>query len=274
MRKRTVAGALGALALILAGAAEVGVRLTGAADVPLYRPDPHYGYIPAASQSGAWRRRMRWTYNSLSMGVAEPFRPGGVLLIGDSIVNGGNQADQDQRLGPQLEAMISQDVWPVSAKSWALLNELAWMKQNPVVVRDVDRIVIVLNPEDFVEPSVWTPDPNRPEHAPISQVFFLVDRLVLTPMRGAPAPPKSGRDWKAEFAAFRRATNKPVLVVLYSGRGPDTIERAAPDLGPDVLIVKQDPRWKGERFADYLHIEPGGNALLARLIAERLARQP
>jgi len=265
---------VGVLAVALVGAAEVGLRLTGVADVPLYRPDPHYGYIPVANQSGAWRERMRWTYNGLSMGVAEPFRPGGVLLIGDSIVNGGNQADQAQRLGPQLETMIGRDVWPVSAKSWALLNELAWIKQNPQVVRDVDRIVIVLNPEDFVEPSVWTPDPNRPKHKPVLQSFFLFDRLVLAPLRGAPAPPKTGRDWKSEFAAFRRATNKPVLVVLYSGRGPDRIERAAADLGPDVLIVKQDPRWKGERFADYLHIEPGGNALLARLIAERLARRP
>ena len=272
MRKRSVAAAVGALGLILAGAMEVGLRLTGVADVPLYRPDPHYGYIPKADQSGAWRKRMRWTYNSLSMGVAEPFRPGGVLLIGDSIVNGGNQADQGQRLGPQLAAMIGKDVWPVSAKSWALLNELAWMQQNPQVVRAVDCIVIVLNPEDFEEPSVWTADPNRPTHAPVSQIFFLVDRLVLAPLRGEPVKPESGRDWKAEFAAFRRATNKPVLVVLYSGRGPDAIERAAPDLGPDVLIVKQDPRWKGERFADYLHITPGGNALLARLIAERLAR--
>jgi hypothetical protein len=270
--KGKIAAILGVLVLALAGAAEVGLRLTGVADVPLYRPDPHYGYIPAASQSGAWRNRMRWAYNSLSMGVAEPFRPGGVLLIGDSIVNGGNQADQSQRLGPQLEGMIGKDVWPVSAKSWALLNELAWMRDNPRVVRDVERIVIVLNPEDFEEPSVWTPDPNRPEHKPVSQVFFLLDRLVLAPMRGEPVKPKSGRDWKAEFAAFRRETNKPVLVVLYSGRGPDAIERAAPDLGPDVLIVKQDPRWKGETFSDYLHIQPGGNALLARLIAERLAR--
>jgi hypothetical protein len=267
-----IAAALGVLVLALAGAAEVGLRLSGMADVPLYRPDPHYGYIPVANQSGAWCNRMRWTYNGLSMGVAEPFRPGGVLLIGDSIVNGGNRADQSQRVGPQLETMIGQDVWPVSAKSWALLNELAWMRRNPQVVRDVGRIVIVLNPEDFEEPSVWTSDPNRPDHAPVSQAFFLLDRFVLTPLRGEPVKPKSGRDWRAEFAAFRRATNKPVLVVLYSGRGPDTIERAAPDLGPDVLIVKQDPRWKGVTFADDLHIEPSGNALLARLIAERLAR--
>jgi len=274
VRKRKIAAVVGALVLVLAGAAELALRMTGVADVPLYRPDPHYGYIPKANQSGAWRRRMRWTYNDLSMGAPEAFRPGGVLLIGDSIVNGGNQADQSQRLGPQLEAMIRQDVWPVSAKSWALLNELAWMKQNPQVVRDVDRVVIVLNPEDFVEPSVWTPDPNRPDHKPVLQTLFLMDRLVLAPLRGSTVKPKSGRDWRAEFAAFLRATNKPVLVVLYSGARPDTIERAAHDLGPDVLIVKQDARWKGARFADYLHIEPSGNALLARLIAERLARQP
>jgi len=263
-----------ALALLCAALllAEISLRLSGVTDVPLYRPDPHYGYIPQANQRGAWKNKNRWVHNSLSMASYEEFKPGGILLVGDSIVSGGNQSDHAERLGPQITKLTGETVWPISAGSWSLLNELAWLRQNPEVVRNVDRFVFVLNDGDFIDPSIWRIDPDHPDHKPVSRVYYLIDRLILAPRRPVQAPPPSGRDWRSEFRAFRASTNKPVLVVLYSGRpdAPDKMERWAPDFAPEVLIAKDDPRWVAATFRDHLHPDAGGTSVLARLIDDRL----
>jgi len=265
-------------ALVLAFlAAEIGLRLSGVVNLPIYRADRDYGYIPIADQHGAWRNKNRWMHNGLSMQTAEPFRDGGVLLIGDSIVNGGNQTDQPQRLGPQLSAQIDQTVWPISAGSWGLLNELAWLHDNPDVVRRVDGFVFILNGGDFGDPSIWrSNDPNYPAHKPISDVYFVLDRQILAKFRKLSPTPVTDRDWRREFSAFRRTTNKPILVVLYSGRPDfhDDIEKYAPDFSEDALIVKADPRWKRASFRDQGHVDAAGTALLSEIVADRLEHAP
>lgn len=255
--------------------AEAGLHLAGVVDIPAYRPDEAYGYIPRANQSGAFLDRNRWVYNGDSMGVGAPFEPGGVLLIGDSIVNGGNQTDQPDRLGPQLQKRIARTVWPISAGSWALLNELAYLRRNPTVARGVDEFVFVLNSGDFGAPSVWHGDPEHPPHRPISALYYLFDRLVLGRVGHAKSPATmTGRDWRAEFAAFRRSTNKPVLVVLYLEHGEDSqwMEKVASNLGGNVLRVDRDPRWALATYRDRVHVDVKGTALLADLIAAEMRR--
>jgi hypothetical protein len=264
---------LAVLALLLAAAAlEAGLRVSRVAEVPLYRPSAVYGYAPSPDQSGAWRGRRRWVYDAQGLGVAEAFRPGGVLLVGDSIVNGGNQTDQPQRLGPQLSAILGRPVWPLSAGSWALLNELAYLNAHPQLVGGVDRIVLVLGSGDFDEPSVWRVDPDHPDHKPRCVACYLIDREILAPRRPYAPPPKSGRDWRREFQAFARRAGKPILVVLYTERGeaPELTGRHRADLGPDVLAVADDPRWRTATFRDRTHVDPAGTRLLATLIGERL----
>ena len=74
-----------------------------------------------------------WQFNEKHMGAgafvtsAKP----DVLLVGDSIVLGGNPLSEVERLGPQLAKVASQSVWPISAGSWALRNELAYLRANP-----------------------------------------------------------------------------------------------------------------------------------------------
>ncbi len=44
----------------------------------------------------------------------------------DVLLVGGNPLGKVERLGPQLAKVTSQSVWPISAGSWALRNELAY----------------------------------------------------------------------------------------------------------------------------------------------------
>lgn len=93
------------LALLLG--IELTVRATRVNDVPLYQADNRIGYIPVPNQTGAFLWTHRWTFNELSMGTAARFRPGlpgSILLVGDSLVLGGNPYRAEQRLGPQLAA--------------------------------------------------------------------------------------------------------------------------------------------------------------------------
>ncbi|MGU5731348.1 hypothetical protein ACV1DR_20970 [Aeromonas jandaei] len=129
LRTKILTGVVLGLALI-----EIGIRISGIIDFPLYDADNHIGYIPKPNQSGSFLRTHDWQFNSLSMGATE-FRPTDkdtdTLLIGDSIVLGGNPYKQGDRLGPQLQLIHGGNVWPISAGSWALRNELVYLNLHP-----------------------------------------------------------------------------------------------------------------------------------------------
>ncbi|MDB5694599.1 MAG: hypothetical protein JWN21_142 [Sphingomonas bacterium] len=72
---------------------EVIAQASRVTDVPLYRADRRIGYIPVPNQAGAFVWTNGWAFNDLSMGTPRRFvagLPRRVLLIGDSIVLGGN----------------------------------------------------------------------------------------------------------------------------------------------------------------------------------------
>lgn len=114
--------------------AEGSVRALGLVDFPLYDANAQIGYIPAANQQGSFLNKNDWQFNALHMG-APAFAPDparDVLLVGDSLVYGGNTYRQPERLGPALQTLLQErgggQVWPISAGSWALRNELAYMR--------------------------------------------------------------------------------------------------------------------------------------------------
>lgn len=66
-----------------------------------------------------------------------------VLLVGYSLVLGGNQFRAPERLGPSLQALMQAyssdvNVWPIAPGSWALRNELAYLHLNPQVPSSAD----------------------------------------------------------------------------------------------------------------------------------------
>lgn len=108
------------------------LRICGAIDFPIYETNAAIGYIPAANQRGSFLNKNEWHFNELSMG-AGTFKPGpwvDTLLIGDSVVLGGNPITQNDRLGAVLERAIGGRVWPVSAGSWAIRNELNYLQTH------------------------------------------------------------------------------------------------------------------------------------------------
>jgi hypothetical protein len=62
------------------------------------------------------------------------------LLIGNSIVLGGNPINHDDKLGPLLEKELGagSTVWSVAAGGWTNVNEMVYLDRNPDVLQNAD----------------------------------------------------------------------------------------------------------------------------------------
>lgn len=286
LRRYALIAALGLLC------AEVGVRLPGMVDFPLYEANSKIGYIPAANQSGAFLNKNTWRFNALHMG-AEAFEPGlagNVLLVGDSLVLGGNSYREEDRLGPKLQAALPAGtrVWPISAGSWALRNELVWLRANPKVLDKVTSLVWVVNSGDFAEASSWSCELTHPTRNPSVALVYLFEKYVytFTPCDGTvPAglqvPPG---DLQQELQAFLASHAHKVLFVWYADKPQqaNAVLRQttqAPQLAAlkaagarHAITVAEDSRWSAAYYKDAIHPTPEGNQVLASIIRDGLAK--
>lgn len=272
--------------------AEGGVRALGLVDFPLYEANARIGYIPAANQRGSFLNKNDWTFNALHMG-APAFTPGpalDVLLVGDSLVYGGNGYRQPDRLGPSLQAVMQQSggggvVWPISAGSWALRNELAWLRMNPQVPAQVDRVLFVLNSGDFGAASSWACEATHPRIRPMFALGYLFNKYVYAFEKcgevpaGLQVPPG---DLAAELKAFLTVHGDKAVFVLY----PDREEFQSQALmrehfaagrallaaaGARTVQVAGDARWSMAYYKDGIHPTAEGNRVLAGILGDVLA---
>ena len=267
---------------------EIGTRLTRITDFPIYEANNKIGYIPHASQHGKFIWSHDWIFNEYHMG-ADTFKPTNsedVLLIGDSIVLGGNPLKKSERLGPTLQRKLNRAVWPISAGSWGMRNELIYLNSNPDVVKNIDTFIFVWNSGDFDQASSWSCEITHPTHQPISAFLYAFQKYVYSYKKcnGQIKPEylvRSG-DWHTELKAFINSSamkNKKVIAFLY----PDINEQKDANLMKqmldshineiheagiqDVISIGQDSRWGLSNYRDVTHPSGQGNSVLADIIA-------
>jgi len=163
----------------------------GLGDPPLSIADPKIEYMFKPSSS-YWRFGNYVHYNAYSM-RSENFpkhksKPNErrVMLIGDSIINGGNLTDQSELATKRLEKQLSHDlhcpvtVGNISAGSWGPPNEDAYVKRFGFF--DADVVVIVLNSLDASDVPTFKPlvgvNPNFPAHKPYSALWEGITRYL------------------------------------------------------------------------------------------------
>ena len=281
--------------LVLALLAEAGLRLAGVIDFPVYDTDEVIGYIPAPNQRGEFLNRNRWQINERSMG-SEHWQPHGqrdLLLLGDSIVWGGNPLNQIDKFGPQLQESIPQwRVWSASAGSWSVLNQIAYLDRYPDVQREVDVVVWVLNTGDLArQSSQWASDSIHPRNRPHSALWYATEKYLVPRLATATSnqqPATTMPDMIAASTADQlhtrlvQLTGKRVLIVLYpnktelSSTTPHYLAfrqalRSAMGSCCDWLEVREHPMWNAGLYRDSIHPTPEGNRVLASLIAKQLA---
>ncbi|MDR3089145.1 MAG: PT domain-containing protein, partial [Desulfobulbaceae bacterium] len=159
--------------------AETALRLAGMVDFPIY--ETRFGYIPAPNQSGRFLHKNAWLINEYSMGAGQ-WTPNGrkdILLLGDSVVWGGNPINQPDKLGPQLErALDGWRVWPIAAGSWGILNEAEYLDSYPEIKAETDVLVWLVNTGDLGEKSVWKSDFDHPRRRPYSALAYVFAKYV------------------------------------------------------------------------------------------------
>jgi hypothetical protein len=172
----------------------------GLGDPPLMQADPQIEYLFKPNQD-CKRFGHRIKYNQYSMrsddvsvhkSAPNELR---VLVVGDSVVNGGVQTDQSQLATSLLQTQLAQDlkrpvfVGNISAGSWGPPNELAYLKRYGLF--DADAVVIVLSSHDYVDVPTFEPlvgvNPVFPDHKPVLALWEGFERYLLPRLKGGVA---------------------------------------------------------------------------------------
>ena len=276
--------------LVLLG--ELALRFMGVTDFPLYLTDEVIGYMPAPEQSGVFLNKNHWRVNERGMGSVA-WRPKGqqdLLLLGDSLVWGGNPLDQPDKLGPRLQNIVGVEwqVWSAAAGSWSVLNELAYLDRYPDVQRETDVLVWVLNTGDLAASrSLWSSDETHPRKRPVSALLYAMGKYVaphlgkgITPASAAPQASESVSAVTTDLLKARLtelAASKRILMVLY----PDQTELASETphylafrsalkqaMGSCCVLLelRQRKEWTTDLYRDNIHPTAQGNEVFANLI--------
>lgn len=174
---------------------EIGLRLLfGLGKPPIYIADEQIGYLLAPNQKTT-RMGNRIAINAYSMrsDAITPERSPStlrILLLGDSIVNGGWWTDQDETLSAllttQLTPLTSQpafkqiEVLNASANSWGPRNELAYLQKFGTF--NAQAVVLVINTDDLFATAPTTipvgRDRNYPSHRPLLALIEAINRFL------------------------------------------------------------------------------------------------
>jgi hypothetical protein len=86
-----------------------------------------------ASQRGHFLNRYQWAYDERGMRTKNYVSTlsGAVILLGDSVVDGGNYLTQSETLAERLQGAIGRTVYPIACHGWSIENELAALTSMP-----------------------------------------------------------------------------------------------------------------------------------------------
>lgn len=114
-----------------------------------------------------------------------------VLVIGDSVVNGGAMVDDSETFPVLLEGLLRQsgckaEVLNASAGGWSVFNEAGWLRTHGNLGSDL--VVQVLNGADLSQMPGGNPlgrNPSFPEHRPILAIGEVFDRYLAPRIWGS-----------------------------------------------------------------------------------------
>jgi hypothetical protein len=265
-------------------AIEEAVNYLKLVDFPLYTTDNDFGYRVSDNQSGIFMRRNSWSFqeNGLSTFYPDSSSDKVILIVGDSVVLGGNQIDNHYRLGSILSLYKESKVISAAAGSWSLLNEISFVKKIGIDLSQFSTVVFVLNSEDFGQPSIWKSELSHPTHHPLVSSIYLFMKYIYPRPPAASVDTKSPRQWTAEWPGLLASIPGKVIVVSYPTKRQLTnpSERIA-ELAPaidtlralsgdrvQILDVAADARWNASLYSDNIHPTRAGNQVLGAIIAD------
>lgn len=175
--------------VIFVGSIEVGLRSLGFGKPLLYVADSQIGYLLAPNQQTRRFGNQIWVnqYSMRSDAVTtnRPTQTFRVLLLGDSIANGGWWTDQNHTISALLQQRLTEtetvEVLNASANSWGPRNELAYLQRFGSFESQI--VVLLINTDDlFAVAPTSIPvgrDRNYPNQQPASAISEAFSRYVI-----------------------------------------------------------------------------------------------
>ncbi len=292
-----------AIAAIIA--IEVAVRAYGLVDFPVYDVDGKIGYIARANQRGSFLNNNDWYFNDKNMPIAQNWdasiRPN-ILLIGNSVVMGGNSYRQQDKLAPNIQKRLGGRpfVWPIAAGGWTQLNQMAYFAvRHPEIASHADYIAWEYMAGGLSRATPWPGEHVSPTRRPVYATWYLLQRYVapvIPASSGARELPVTGSAQEVNIAKFDAAiadlTNggargRRGLIWFYprvaelelaqAGKEwlPERrqIEKIANKHGLGVVDVASNIQWNKSLYRDDgVHPTVAGNDVLASILAVEFAK--
>ena len=288
--------------VLLFALTELGVRVAGLVDMPTYVLDSHFGYAPRPSQAGRFLTQNSWVFNDRGMGVAADWNPlqdrTDVVLIGNSIVLGGNTYDQKDKIAPQMQSRLKAScaIWPVAAGGWTTVNEYRFMERHPDIVSGVDFFVweYMAHQIGGVNPTVR--ETSHPTHLPAWATGYVIhkamdQRFPATPRFELPRADEAAQNYDqfdAMLGKLVKASGRLPAGVIFlypdfeqlaaARRGVDWLpdrqrmEKLAAKNGIVLIDIAASPLWTAEMYKDGIHPTKDGNAVLASILADTVRK--
>jgi lysophospholipase L1-like esterase len=114
-----------------------------------------------------------------------------ILMLGDSVLNGGTPIDQKQLVTEQLEDKFQASGKPTeilnaSAGSWGIGNQLGYLQEFGTF--NSDAVILQIGSHDLTQPTSTSErvgnDPNYPNRPPVSAIQEAVTRYILPRLLG------------------------------------------------------------------------------------------
>ncbi|MDL2336854.1 MAG: SGNH/GDSL hydrolase family protein [Pseudomonadota bacterium] len=295
------------LRLVLAGfvallaLTELGMRMGGLIEFPVYLRDDYFGYAPGPNQSGRFIRQNDWVFNDLGMGVAEPWKATDrtdVLLIGNSIVLGGNPYDQKDKIAPRIQSHLPSScaLWPVAAGGWTTVNEYRFLERHSDVVAGADFFVWEYMAHQMGGVNMWSRETAHPTQRPTWATGYVVRkaldrRFPSTPRFELRDPDDAAQNYDQFDLMLKRLVEasgrRPAGVIfLYPDQQQlatarsglewladrPLLERLVAKHGLVLIDVASYPQWTAAMYKDGIHPTRDGNALLASILADAVRK--
>lgn len=277
--------------------AEAGLRMGGAIDFATYDADSKIGYVPKPNQSGSFLNSRDWALNDRAFAARQDWSERSpskkdMLVVGDSVVWGGNPLSEKERLGPSLQKQLgpSWQVWPASAGGWSIVNELEFMRRNIDVYRSADLVVWVINSGDMQPLATFDSDLAHPRARPHSALVHYLDKYALSRLKTSntaenPAIEDGARIEPSVLDAFssfvRNERSGDTLIVIYPDLDDLTVQAADfrryaaafADLCQNkvhCVDVSTQGSWGKTMYRDGIHPSGAGNGALAAIIGNEI----
>jgi hypothetical protein len=212
-----------------------------------------------------------------------------LVLVGNSIVLGGNRSKHEEKLGALLEKELTGRyiVWPVAAGGWSNVNEMAYLDRNADVLQNADAVIIeFMRAQPYRPVALYDVFPDeRPWllTAHITREMWL-SQLAQKTFRDFGSLPQFGVPDKHELERFRTLVTtivkeRKLVIFRYPTvtnlRNQSQWQRAiAPVMelcrvmAAKCVDIARVPAWnESAYFGDGVHQTAEGNKILASILA-------